>query len=151
IAVLPLANLAIGLDAHRFGAWVGASVHDVGQVVATAQTAEVAALAIAVTIKLVRVLMLAPMVAIVGTVARRHGEQPGKRPPIVPFFVLAFVVVAVLGSFIPVPEIVRTIADVIQTILFGLALFSIGASLRLLRLFRTDGRSVLAGAVSWIL
>nr|WP_165066576.1 putative sulfate exporter family transporter [Marisediminicola senii] len=71
IVVLPAAGAALGLDAEQFGHWVGASVHDVGQVVATAQTAGTAALAIAVVVKLTRVLMLAPMVAIATGVSRR--------------------------------------------------------------------------------
>ena len=35
IAVLPLLAPVFGLDARQFGMWTGASVHDVGQVVAT--------------------------------------------------------------------------------------------------------------------
>uniref|UniRef100_UPI0011B02D96 YeiH family protein n=1 Tax=Streptomyces sp. SM1 TaxID=402229 RepID=UPI0011B02D96 len=43
IAVLPLLQGVLGLADAEFGRWVGASVHDVGQVVATAQTAGAAA------------------------------------------------------------------------------------------------------------
>ena len=71
IGVLPLLRGPLGLNAHEFGQWVGASVHDVGQVVATAQTAGAAALAIAVVVKLTRVLMLVPMVAAASVVVRR--------------------------------------------------------------------------------
>ncbi len=39
IGVLPLLIRPLGLSPEVFGAWAGASVHDVGQVVATAQTA----------------------------------------------------------------------------------------------------------------
>jgi uncharacterized integral membrane protein (TIGR00698 family) len=151
IALLPLANTLLQLDPHRFGAWVGASVHDVGQVVATAQSAGVTALAIAVTVKLVRVMMLAPMVAIVGTVEHRRTEGSGKRPPIVPFFVLAFIVVALISAFVRIPDFVRVGGDILQTVLFGVALFSIGASIRLWRLFVTGARSVVAGAISWVI
>ena len=45
IGVLPLLARPLGLGPEIFGAWTGASVHDVGQVVATAQTAGTAALA----------------------------------------------------------------------------------------------------------
>ena len=44
IGVLPLLVQPLGLGPEQFGAWAGASVHDVGQVVATAQTAGAAAL-----------------------------------------------------------------------------------------------------------
>ena len=39
IGVLPLLMHPLQLSPEVFGAWTGASVHDVGQVVATAQTA----------------------------------------------------------------------------------------------------------------
>ncbi|MGH8938624.1 MAG: YeiH family protein, partial [Actinomycetes bacterium] len=44
IGALPLLVHPLNLSAEVFGAWTGASVHDVGQVVATAQTAGPAAL-----------------------------------------------------------------------------------------------------------
>ena len=71
IAVLPLLWHPLGLSALQFGHWVGAGVHDVGQVVATAQIAGSAALAVAIVVKLTRVLMLAPIVA-VASIARRR-------------------------------------------------------------------------------
>ncbi|GAB3138243.1 YeiH family protein [Marisediminicola antarctica] len=72
IAVLPALQAPLGLSNADFGHWVGASVHDVGQVVATAQTAGSAALAIAVVVKLTRVLMLAPMVTVASVAVRRR-------------------------------------------------------------------------------
>ena len=66
IGVLPLLLHPLQLTPEAFGAWTGASVHDVGQVVATAQTAGAGALAIAVVVKLTRVILLAPIVAAAG-------------------------------------------------------------------------------------
>ncbi|TPX03278.1 putative sulfate exporter family transporter, partial [Schumannella luteola] len=95
IVVLPaFSTVADALGWHMgerfFGAWVGASVHDVGQVVATAQTAGAVALAAAVVVKLTRVLMLAPMVAIASLhtrrVVRASGDSAGTLPPVVPLF-----------------------------------------------------------------
>ncbi|MFI2606952.1 YeiH family protein [Kitasatospora sp. NPDC018619] len=72
IAVLPLLQHPLGLDGVEFGRWVGASVHDVGQVVATAQTGGAGALREAVLVKLMRVVLLAPLVAGVAVVVRRN-------------------------------------------------------------------------------
>ncbi|MET8541023.1 putative sulfate exporter family transporter [Kitasatospora sp. NPDC004799] len=72
IAVLPLLQHPLGLGETEFGRWVGASVHDVGQVVATAQTGGAGALREAVLVKLMRVVLLAPLVAGVAVVARRN-------------------------------------------------------------------------------
>ncbi|WP_454698636.1 YeiH family protein [Arthrobacter humicola] len=88
IGVLPLLLHPLQLTPEVFGAWTGASVHDVGQVVATAQTAGTGALAIAVVVKLTRVILLAPMVAAAGIHQRsainretRNGTGPNGAGP----------------------------------------------------------------------
>lgn len=156
IAVLPALAVPLGLSAGDFGHWVGASVHDVGQVVATAGTAGAAALAVAIVVKLTRVLMLAPMVAITSIGTRRRlgstssGAPATKRPAIVPLFIIGFVALVLVRSFIPLPEAALVTAAIVQSALLAAALFAIGASLRLERLLRSGPRALLAGALSWI-
>ncbi len=150
VVLLALAGL-LGLDSRQFGHWVGASVHDVGQVVATAQTAGAAALAIAVVVKLTRVLMLAPMVAIASIHTRRRDlHASSSRPAIVPLFIAGFVAAVLARSFLPVPVAVLSLADILQSALLAFALFGIGASLRIEHLARSGARALAAGLVSWI-
>lgn len=152
IAVLPALWHPLGLAATGFGHWVGAGVHDVGQVVATAQLAGPAALAVAVVVKLTRVLMLAPMVAITAAVERRRAIEPtGGRPPIVPLFVAGFLAAVLLNSFVPLPEWLLTGADAVQTALLATALFALGASIRVVELLRTGWRALVVGLTSWVL
>jgi uncharacterized integral membrane protein (TIGR00698 family) len=154
IVVLPFLAGLLGLTTQQFGHWVGASVHDVGQVVATAQTAGAAALAVAVVVKLTRVLMLAPMVAIASIQTRRRAsadaESTTKFPPIVPLFIVGFIVAVLVRSFVPLPVEIVSFANVLQSALLAAALFGIGASLRLERLVRTGARSLAVGLISWI-
>ena len=152
IAVLPALWHPLGLSATGFGHWVGAGVHDVGQVVATAQIAGTAALAVAVVVKLTRVLMLAPMVAITAAVERRRAaDVAGPRPAIVPLFVAGFLVAVLVNTFVPLPEWVLTGADVVQTALLAMALFALGASIRVAALVRTGWRALVVGLTSWVL
>ncbi|MCC6271023.1 MAG: putative sulfate exporter family transporter [Microbacteriaceae bacterium] len=173
IAVLPIFWHPLGFTADQFGHWVGASVHDVGQVVATAQLAGTSALAIAVVIKLTRVLMLAPMVSIAALAVHsrdkrassdaRFGKgtdvgpepsvhaKPAKRPPIVPLFVAGFLLTVVIRSFVPLPESVLSIADTAQTALLAMALFGLGTGVRVKELVSTGWRSLLVGLASWAL
>ncbi|MGW9631354.1 YeiH family protein [Agromyces sp. NPDC055520] len=152
IAVLPALWHPLGLSNVQFGHWVGASVHDVGQVVATAQIAGTAALAVAVVVKLTRVLMLAPMVAITVAVERRRAvEVEGPRPAIVPLFVAGFLAAVLLNTFVPLPEWVLTGADTLQTAVLAMALFALGASIRLGELASTGWRALVVGLTSWVL
>ena len=154
IAVLPALAVPLGLSAPTFGHWVGASVHDVGQVVATAGTAGAAALAVAIVVKLTRVLMLAPMVAItsVGTRRRMRGADgaAATRPAVVPLFILGFVLLVLVRTFVPLPDAAVAITGTVQSALLAAALFAIGASLRLERLLRSGPRALLAGGLSWV-
>lgn len=152
IAVLPALWHPLGLSATGFGHWVGAGVHDVGQVVATAQLAGPAALAVAVVVKLTRVLMLAPMVAITAAVERRRAIEPtGPRPPIVPLFIAGFLAAVLLNTLVPLPEPLLAGADVVQTALLATALFALGASIRVVELVHTGWRALVVGLTSWVL
>ncbi len=152
IAVLPALWHPLGLSATQFGHWVGAGVHDVGQVVATAQIAGASALAVAVVVKLTRVLLLAPMVAIAAGVERRRSpDAAGPRPAIVPLFIVGFLVAVVARTFLPVPEAVLEAADLVQTTLLAMALFALGASIRVAALLHTGWRALVTGLASWVL
>lgn len=157
IAVLSALALPLGLHGAAYGDWVGASVHDVGQVVATAGSAGAPALAAAVVVKLTRVLMLAPMVAIASLLARRRmraegDDVRGPLPPIVPLFIVGFVALVLVRTFAgdALPSAVLATANVIQSALLATALFGIGASLRLERLVRSGPRALATGAIGWV-
>jgi uncharacterized integral membrane protein (TIGR00698 family) len=151
IVVLPLAATALHLTTDRFGRWTGASVHDVGQVVATAQQWGTAALAVAIVVKLLRVLLLAPLVAGTGLVLRLRGAEEGTRAPILPLFVAGFVVAVLVRSFVPVPPPVLDVAQLLQTVLLGMALFGLGSGIRFRQLAGTGLATAAAGLGAWAL
>ncbi|MFS0702824.1 putative sulfate exporter family transporter, partial [Cellulomonas sp. 179-A 4D5 NHS] len=72
LVAMPLAQAPLGLDDRQVGVWIGASVHEVAQVVAAASGVSAAALAVAVVVKLARVALLAPLVAVVGALEHRR-------------------------------------------------------------------------------
>lgn len=163
IFVLPALRGPLGLSDEQFGHWVGASVHDVGQVVATAQITGTSALAIAVVVKLTRVVLLAPMVAAAATIERRRlqtvsagagagaADTTASRPPIVPLFVAGFIAAVLVRTLLPVPELVLDVADGVQTALLAMALFALGAAIRVRTLVTTGWRALVVGLVSWLL
>lgn len=160
IGVLPLLVHPLQLSAPAFGAWTGASVHDVGQVVATAQTAGTAALGIAVVVKLTRVLLLAPVAAIAGTHQRlaardgagtAAGDADAKLPPVVPLFVLGFIAMVGLRSTGWLTAGWLEAGAALQDILLGAALFGLGSAVRIRTLLHTGGPALLAALASWLL
>ncbi|WP_406422629.1 YeiH family protein [Streptomyces sp. NBC_00842] len=148
---LPLLQGPLGLSAHQMGVWVGASIHDVGQVVGAASAAGAGALTVAVVVKLTRVLMLAPMVAAAGVRRRRALRQSSaslSHPPMVPLFVVAFVGCVILRTMGILPQGALDVAGRVQSAAIGMALFGMGSSVHfptLLRRGRAEaGLAVLA-------
>ncbi|MER6000250.1 putative sulfate exporter family transporter [Nonomuraea angiospora] len=81
IVVLPLLASWLGLSYEQLGVWAGAAVHEVAQVAAIGAATGV--LATAVTVKLARVVLLAPIVAVT-TSLRRPRSAPGQPTVAVP-------------------------------------------------------------------
>lgn len=160
IGTLPLLMHPLGLDAVMFGRWVGASVHDVGQVVAASQTAGVVALSAAVVIKLSRVVLLAPIVASAGLWERRRRrvdagaaavDHAGTFPPIVPLFVLGFLAMIALRSLGWAPPVVLDLGNLAQEIALGAALFGLGSAVRVRELLHAGPRSLVMALCAWAL
>lgn len=153
IAVLPLLHGPLGLSDAQFGRWVGAGVHDVGQVVAAAQTAGPAALGEAVLVKLMRVALLAPLVAALVVTARRRGRTApkGGRPPLVPLFVAGFLGMVVLRTTGWLPGAALEAAGSAQELLLAAALFGLGSAVHLPTLSRTGARVAALGLTAWVI
>ena len=152
IFVLPLLQAPFGLSAEAFGAWTGASVHEVAQVVAAASPAGQAAIVTATVVKLTRVVMLAPLIAGYSLVHRRAEDGSSeRRPPLVPLFVLGFIALVLVRSSDVVPEAVVSAAATVTTLLFACALFGLGAGVHLATLRRTGASAATLGLASSVI
>ena len=157
IFVLPFLGHVMGLSDQTFGAWAGAAVHDVGQVIATASVWSDEAVKSAVVIKLARVCLLAPIVLILSIRHRRYlsaqGQSAGAsaKTPLIPFFVLGFIAVAILQNTLEVP--VRIHDDIVLTskILLGAGLVALGSGVRWKAIRAIGPRPMLMGMIAWII
>lgn len=150
ILVLPPLRAPLGLTAEAYGAWVGAGVHDVAQVVATSSTAGSAALATAVVVKLTRVMLLAPLVALLAIRRTRDTRQLTGRT-LVPGFVVLFVAAIGLASTRVISADWTHRIDALRTALLGMSLFALGTRVQLIRLVRIGARPLVLGLSSWTL
>ena len=150
MVAVPLLQAPLGLSDLQLGVWAGASVHEVGQVVAAAGPAGAAAVALAVVVKLTRVVLLAPLVVAVGLVRGRAGSADARpsRPPLVPLFVLGFLGCIALRSTGVVPDPVLAVASQVQVVALAAAMFALGTGVHLASLVRRGGRPLALGAVS---
>jgi uncharacterized integral membrane protein (TIGR00698 family) len=101
----PVVVAVLGFDDVTAGIYIGATIHDVAQVVGAGFSISEEAGKTATLVKLLRVAMLAPVVIVAALVVRRMATTApeGPRPPLVPGFVLAFVALATLNSVLGLP------------------------------------------------
>ena len=104
----PAISSFFGFDDHRAGIFIGATVHDVAQVVGAGYAISPEAGDTATVVKLMRVAMLLPVIIAVGLWVRSKGDHDRHdRPPLLPWFVAAFAALVVVNSLMPIPEFVR--------------------------------------------
>lgn len=152
IGVIPVVAAVLGLSKHVAGIWAGASVHEVAQVVAVGGVLGGAALGAAVVVKLARVLLLAPVLALVGAESRGQVAPEGKRPPLVPLFMVGFCVLVLLHTLVPFSHATLANASQAQTFLLAAAMCAVGCHVRVRDLRRAGARPVvLATALTvWV-
>lgn len=97
----PLLSHLLGFDADETGILLGASLHEVAQAVGAGFAVSDDVGHVATTAKLVRVAALAPLVLLVGwMVTARASRDPGAtRPPLLPWYLIAFIALAAIASF----------------------------------------------------
>jgi uncharacterized integral membrane protein (TIGR00698 family) len=103
--IYPIIVSALGLDAKDAGIFLGATIHDVAQVIGAGYSIGVETGDTATFIKLLRVSMLLPVVFLFSFLAREKGQQKGSFP--IPFFVIGFALCVIANSMGYVPEVVR--------------------------------------------
>lgn len=152
ILVLPALGSLAGVEGATFGTWVGGAVHDVGQVVAAAAHGGDDALAAATVVKLTRVVLLAPLVALVAIRRRRSPAIVGeRRPPLVPLFVAGFLASILVRSSGVLSDGWLDVAVTAEKVLLTAALTALGMGVDVRRLRRLGGRPLAVGMIAWVL
>ena len=136
---LPLLAGPMGLDPVAYGIWTGASIHEVAQVTAAAFQLGPEAGQVGTITKLIRVMLLAPLVMSMAIMARSTGVA-GSVPGGVqfPWFVVGFIALAAFNGVVNLPETGKALAGVCSTFLMSTGIAAMGLSLNL-RELRNQG------------
>lgn len=137
--VYPLLYPLTGMDEGLFGIYIGATVHEVAQVVAAGDAVGPHALANAVIVKLVRVMLLIPFLLIVGQWWLRRNTQEtddsAARPALViPWFAFGFLAMVVFNSVIALPTPLHDGLVTVGQIALAMAMAALGFETRLEKL-----------------
>jgi uncharacterized integral membrane protein (TIGR00698 family) len=131
---LPLLIGPFHFSPETYGVWVGTSVHEVAQVVAASIQVDQISEEIAITVKLARVALLAPLILTLGLIRRRTDQAPpgevSSKPSLLPWFLVAFVILVIVNSVVPHPAILNAAANRITAFILTVSLAAIGLGTR---------------------
>ena len=158
VLTLPLLAAPLGLTVEQYGVLAGLTVYAVPQVLAATAPMGALAIQIGTLVKLVRVLMLGPVVLVLSLIMRRQelaaGRAAGQAPArlsisrLVPWFILGFLALAAFRSLDLLPEILlRPIAGLTGALtVISMAALGLGTDLKIRA--RAGGRVSIAVTLS---
>jgi uncharacterized integral membrane protein (TIGR00698 family) len=116
MVLYPVVAAGLGLDERTAGIFLGATIHDVAQVVGAGYSVSSDAGDAATIVKLFRVALLLPVVLVISYALQRRrradpGADAGGAPPLLPAFLIGFAVLVALNSAGGLPA---TVADWLQ-------------------------------------
>ncbi|MFP2957351.1 YeiH family protein [Myxococcus sp. 1LA] len=140
----------LGLSTAQLAILSGATLHEVAQVMAAAFTWGTSAGDLGTWVKLTRVVLLAPALVVLGLVSGAGGKvrYSLKAPPI-PWFVIGFLAVGVLGTAGVVPTAAKDWLSTGSVFLMVMAMAAMGLGTHLSMVRRAGMRVVYAGLVGF--
>jgi uncharacterized integral membrane protein (TIGR00698 family) len=155
--VYPLVAQHLGLSPTAAGLFLGATIHDVAQVVVAGYTLGPEAGNTAAIVKLSRVALLAAVVAGVACAFRgKHGEDEpqgsGELPPLVPSFLILFLLLALFQSTVGLsPRVQSSLNDLSNAcLLMGVAALGMKTSFAALARAGWRQAALMLGTTGWI-
>lgn len=120
MVLYPIIGDALHFDDQQMGMFIGATIHDVAQVVGAGYSVSPTTGDLATFIKLLRVAMLVPVVLLIGFLYRGRiaADASARKGPPVPLFLIGFVVLFLLNSSGVLPQgLVEPISDLAPLLL----------------------------------
>lgn len=128
----PVIARALGLDPLQAGVFLGATIHDVAQVVGAGYSMSHDIGDTATVVKLMRIAMLLPVIVCAVLITRAQGGQDsGQRPPLLPWFAVAFIALAALTSMGWLPTAVQTLGNQLSSWCLVIAISALGMKIQL--------------------
>lgn len=156
--IYPLLTQAFGFDATKAGMFLGATIHDVAQVVGAGYLLGDEAGNTATFTKLLRVAMLVPIVIAINVFVSRSKTVRSK-PPLLPWFLILFLIIIGLNSASLIPDQLqlRLIEASRWCLVIAIAAIGLKASLRRLAtmgwapLLMIVGETILLAILAWLI
>ena len=149
LIVFPPVGHWLSLDQSAFGLWAALGIHDTSSVVGASLQYGPVALQIATTVKLARALWIVPLTIYLARASRSDDSSGSAAPAQRPWFILGFLAVAALASFVPELRASGLVLATAARRALVLTLFLIGLGLSRKTLKSVGVRPFVLGVVLW--
>jgi uncharacterized integral membrane protein (TIGR00698 family) len=145
----------INLDPRSFGIFLGGTVHEVAQVVASASNIDAATTEVATIVKMTRVALLVPVLLVLGFWLQRSSaavDPTGAKPKLpIPWFAIGFVVLALINSAHIIPAPMLQALRTLDIFMLTMAMTALGIETRFAQIRKAGPRVVVLGVILFIL
>jgi uncharacterized integral membrane protein (TIGR00698 family) len=148
VLTLPLLARPLGYSDYQYGVLAGLTVYAVPQVLAAAFAVSVVSGQVATVVKLARVLMLGPVVVFLSLRRRRGAASATRATSLLPWFVVGFVLLAIVRSMGWLPDVAIATARVSAQWLTIAAMAALGLSVDFTSVKRVGARVAIAAVGS---
>jgi uncharacterized integral membrane protein (TIGR00698 family) len=138
-----------GVDRSSFGIYVGSTVHEVAQVVAVGKSIGGAAAENAVIVKMIRVMLLAPFLMVLGRVTAGEARASGAAARL-PGFAIAFIVIALVHPYLHLPAQLLASLRSFDLVVLAAAMAALGLDTTLAKLRRAGREALVIGAILFV-
>lgn len=147
MVVYPTLSQLFHFEARDSGVFLGGTIHDVAQVVGAGFSISPEVGETATLVKLIRVSMLAPVVLGFSLIIRMgnlggEAETSGKRPPLLPSFVVGFLILAALNSLGLVPKAVSSVAGDFSRWALLVSIAAVGVKTSIKKMLEVGGGAI---------
>ncbi|MFT4181492.1 MAG: YeiH family protein [Rhizobium sp.] len=151
VFLLPLLYFHAGMSVPQYGILAGLTVYAVPQVLAATAPVGLLAVQTGTLVKLIRVLMLGPVIFLLGIVTKTEAGAGDHRRPLVPWFICGFLGLMALRSFGLIPEALLAPMALVSTILTVIAMAALGLSVNIRSVAHAGGRVITAAMLSLLM
>ena len=140
----------IPLDFKEEGIYIGATIHEVAQVVGAGSAISQEVATNAVIVKMIRVMLLVPVLIILGFVVSKFFSVSSEKKMVVPWFAVYFIVVAGFNSLNLLPLGVVEQINLLDTFILTMAMTALGMETSFAKFKGVGGKAMLLALILFI-
>lgn len=151
MVLLPIILVRLNLETTETGLLIGGSLHSVGNVAGAGYAMSPEVGEAALTIKLARVALLTPGLILYNYLVNKDNVSSWREHFKLPWYLIGFILITILVSFVHVPEVFLKNMDAIGKIVLTVAMAAIGMKVSFVKLIQSGRKGLSFGLIIFVI